>query len=88
MRCESIAAANVEKYTFKCTGFLYVIFAAAVIPYSGLVWGIEGGKKGPADAWDNAVNILRAANSKEELEEGFVALDKALATPANIDKVP
>jgi len=52
---------------------------------SKAIEGIEGSKKG-TDAWDNPVNILRAAHTKEELDLGFASLEKAVETPELIDK--
>jgi len=47
--------------------------------------GIDGGKIG-FEAWDNAVNILKAATNPEELEQAFQALTKSQAIPDSVDK--
>jgi len=47
--------------------------------------GIDGGKIG-FEAWDNAVNILKAATNPEQLEQAFQALTKSQAIPDSVDK--
>mmetsp|Transcript_70998 Transcript_70998/g.132811 ORF Transcript_70998/g.132811 Transcript_70998/m.132811 type:complete len:235 (-) Transcript_70998:135-839(-) len=47
--------------------------------------GIEGTKVG-AKAYDNPVNILKAASTSEQLEEAFLKLDDAAANGGAVDK--
>jgi len=47
--------------------------------------GIEGGKVG-AKAFDNPVNILKAALTKEQLEEAFAKLEDAQVNGGAVDK--
>jgi len=48
------------------------------------ITGIDGGKL-DKDSWDNAVNILKASTTPDQIAEAFAALEKAPAE--SVDKV-
>mmetsp|Transcript_45992 Transcript_45992/g.106962 ORF Transcript_45992/g.106962 Transcript_45992/m.106962 type:complete len:310 (+) Transcript_45992:88-1017(+) len=49
------------------------------------ITGIEGAKVGP-NAYDNPVNILKAATTSEQLEEAFLKLEDVAAKGDEVDK--